>query len=54
MKHLGLLIAIRQATVLIQNHFLSLMKVEEEDTQRNCLKRGPDWTLESFHLAIGL
>jgi len=28
--------------------FLNTMKVEEEDTQRNYLKRGPDWTLKNF------
>jgi len=31
-----------------------LNKVEEEDTERNYLKRGPDWMLENFHSAIEL
>jgi len=35
--------------VSIQNlFFLNTMKVEEEDIQRNYLKRGPDWTLKIF------
>jgi len=32
--------------------FLNTLKVEEEDIQRNNLKRGPDWTLKNIHLAI--
>ena len=28
--------------------FFNTTKVEEEDTQRNYLKRGPDWTLIKF------
>jgi len=34
--------------VSIQNIFLNTMKVEEEDIQRNYLKRGPDWTLKRY------
>jgi len=34
--------------VSIQNLFLNTMKVEEEDIQRNYLKRGPDLTLKIF------
>jgi len=34
--------------VLIQSLFLNTTKVEEEDTQRNYLKRGPDWMLKNF------
>jgi len=32
--------------------FSNMTKVEEEDIQRNYLKRGPDWTLKNFHSAI--
>jgi len=40
--------------VSIQSLFLNTIKVEEEDTQINYLKKGPDWTLENLHSAIGL
>jgi len=45
LKHVRLLTA---SAVLIQSNFFSLMRVVEEDTQINCLKRGADWMLESF------
>ena len=32
--------------------FFNTTKMEEEDTQRYYLKRGPDWTLKNFHTAI--
>jgi len=34
-----------------ESFFLNTTKVEEEDIQRNYLKRGPDWTLKNIHLA---